>query len=176
MTRYLLPLIGFFVLIGFLAVGLKLDPKKIPSPLVDKPAPAFSVATLHTPEQNISTQDLLGKVWLLNVWASWCAACRVEHPLINEVSKQSVVTLVGLNYKDQREDAQQWLQQFGDPYNHIAYDLKGDIGIDYGVYGVPESFLVDKKGRIRFKQIGPFNPKIIEEKLIPLISQLQTES
>ncbi|MFT5260599.1 MAG: cytochrome c biogenesis protein CcmG/thiol:disulfide interchange protein DsbE [Gammaproteobacteria bacterium] len=176
MNRYLLPLIGFVVLVGFLGVGLKLDPKKIPSPLVDKLAPAFAVPTLHNTQKSIGTEQLLGEVWLLNVWASWCAACRVEHPLIVSLANQSDVTLVGLNYKDKRPEALNWLQQFGDPYHHIAFDLPGDIGIDYGVYGVPESFLVDKKGRIRFKQIGPFNPQIINEQLIPMITQLQNES
>ena len=130
MNRYLIPLVGFFVLVAFLAIGLKLDPREIPSPLIDKPAPAFSVPTLFDPEQAIGTEKLRGQVWLLNVWASWCAACRDEHPLINELSKQDLVTLVGLNYKDERPDAKQWLKVFGDPYDHIAYDLEGNVGID----------------------------------------------
>ena len=176
MNRYLLPLFGFVVLVGFLAVGLKLDPSKIPSPLINKPAPDFSVPTLFDAEQLIGTEPLKGQVWLLNVFASWCVACRQEHPLLNDLSKQNLLTLVGLNYKDQREDALQWLGELGNPYNVIAYDLKGDVGIDYGVYGVPESFLIDKMGSIRYKQIGPFTAGIIEQKLIPLIKTLQAES
>lgn len=176
MNRYLLPLIGFLVLAGFLAAGLKLDPREIPSPLIDKVAPAFSVPTLFAPEQTIGTETLKGKVWLLNVWASWCAACRDEHPLINELSKQKLLTIVGLNYKDERNDAKQWLKVFGDPYDSIAYDFEGDVGIDYGVYGVPESFLIDKQGNIRFKQIGPFTAKSIQEQLIPMVKTLQAES
>lgn len=176
MNRYLLPLIGFIVLAAFLAIGLRLDPREVPSPLIDKPAPEFSVPTLFDPEQTIGTDKLHGQVWLLNVWASWCAACRDEHPLINELSSEKLLTIVGLNYKDERPDAKQWLKVFGDPYDSIAYDYEGDVGIDYGVYGVPESFLIDKKGHIRYKQIGPFTPESIEKNLIPMIKTLQAES
>ncbi len=176
MNRFLLPLIGFMVLAGFLAVGLNLDPKKIPSPLIDKPAPAFAVPTLFETAGSISKDSLHGKVWLLNVWASWCLACRTEHPLINDLSEQDLLTIVGLNYKDERNDAKQWLNEFGNPYQIIAYDFEGNVGIDYGVYGVPESFLIDKKGHIRFKQIGPFTQQVIDEQLLPLIKTLQAES
>lgn len=176
MNRYLLPLFGFLVLVGFLAAGLKLDPREIPSPLIDKPAPVFSVPTLFEASDTIGTEKLKGQVWLFNVWASWCAACRVEHPLINALSEKKLLTIVGLNYKDERPDAKQWLSTFGNPYNIIAYDLEGNVGIDYGVYGVPESFLVDKKGHIRYKQIGPFTQQDIDEKLIPLIETLSNES
>ncbi len=176
MNRYVIPLVGFIVLAIFLGAGLKLDPKKIPSPLVDKPAPTFSVPNLHNTASAVSTDALLGEVWLLNVFASWCVACRQEHPLINELSKQNLITLVGLNYKDQRQDALNWLNQFGDPYQQIAFDLAGDVGIDYGVYGVPESFLVDKQGQIRFKQIGPFSAEDIQTQLLPIIAKLNAES
>lgn len=176
MNRYLLPLIGFVVLVGFLAAGLKLDPREIPSPLINKPVPEFSVETLYDDTQTIGANKLKGEVWLLNVWASWCAACRTEHPLINELSKQDLITIVGLNYKDKRADAKQWLNVFGNPYTVIAHDLKGDVGIDFGVYGVPESFLIDKKGQIRFKQIGPFTPQAIQQDLLPLIETLKNES
>lgn len=176
MNRFLLPLFGFLILVGFLAAGLKLDPKIIPSPLIDKPAPVFTVPTLFEAANTIGTDNLQGQVWLFNVWASWCAACRVEHPLINALSKQKLLTIVGLNYKDERADAKNWLSTFGNPYNIIAYDLEGNVGIDYGVYGVPESFLVDKKGRIRYKQIGPFTQQDIDEQLIPLIKTLNSES
>ena len=176
MNRYLLPLVGFVILAGFLAVGLKLEPRVIPSPLINKPAPIFVVETLYDDTQTIGTEKLKGKVWLLNVWASWCAACRIEHPLINELAQQDLLTIVGLNYKDTRDDAKQWLKVFGNPYTVIAHDLKGDVGIDFGVYGVPESFLVDKKGQIRFKQIGPFTPQDIQKDLLPLIELLNNES
>lgn len=176
MNRYLLPLVGFIILVGFLGAGLRLDPREIPSPLIDKAAPQFKVPTLFTASDTISAQDLKGSVWLMNVWASWCAACRVEHPLINELSKQNLLTIVGLNYKDERDDAKKWLATFGNPYNVIAYDYEGNIGIDYGVYGVPESFLIDKKGQIRYKQIGPFTDSTIQQTLIPLIQTLNEES
>ncbi len=172
MNRFIWPLVGFFVLVGFLGVGLKLDPRRIPSPFIDKPAPAFSVQQLHDETKMIGTADLKGEVWLFNTWASWCAACRQEHPLINELSKQGIVKIVGLNYKDERADAKQWLNTFGDPYDVIAWDYVGDVGIDYGVYGVPESFLVDKQGVIRYKQIGPFDPDAIQNRLIPMIKEL----
>ena len=176
MNRYILPLVAFIVLAGFLAAGLRLDPREIPSPLIDKPAPGFSVPTLFDETQSIGTEALKGQVWLLNVWASWCVACRQEHPLLNELAGQNLLTIVGLNYKDERDDAKQWLGELGNPYTVIAHDLKGNVGIDFGVYGVPESFLIDKKGQIRFKQIGPFTPDDINTKLIPLVKTLQAES
>ena len=176
MNRYLLPLAGFIVLAGFLAAGLKLDPKEIPSPLINKPVPVFSVTTLFDSDQSIGTEQLKGQVWLLNVWASWCVACRQEHPLLNELAGQDVLPIVGLNYKDQRDDAINWLGELGNPYTIIAHDLKGNVGIDFGVYGVPESFLIDKKGQIRYKQIGPFTQESIQQTLLPLINTLQEET
>jgi cytochrome c biogenesis protein CcmG/thiol:disulfide interchange protein DsbE len=176
MNRYLLPLAGFIILAGFLAAGLRLDPKEIPSPLINKSAPAFSVPTLFDAEQPIGTEQLRGQVWLLNVWASWCVACRQEHPLLNELAGQNVLPIVGLNYKDQRNDAINWLGELGNPYTIIAHDLKGDVGIDFGVYGVPESFLIDRKGQIRYKQIGPFSEENIQQTLLPLVKTLQEET
>ena len=176
MNRYLLPLLGFIVLAGFLGVGLKLDPREIPSPLINKPAPDFSVPTLFDATQSIGTKQFKGQVWLLNVWASWCVACRQEHPLLNELANRNLLPIVGLNYKDKRVDAIEWLAELGNPYTIIAHDLKGNVGIDFGVYGVPESFLIDKKGLIRFKQIGPFNAESIKNKLLPLVKTLQAES
>ena len=175
MNRYLLPLLGFVILAGFLGAGLKLDPKLIPSPLINKSAPEFSVPTLFDAAQFIGTEQFKGQVWLLNVWASWCVACRQEHPLLNELAKQNLLVIVGLNYKDKRVDAINWLAELGNPYTIIAHDLKGDVGIDFGVYGVPESFLIDKKGQIRYKQIGPFTPESIENQLLPLVKNLQSE-
>lgn len=176
MNRYILPLVAFVILAAFLAAGLKLDPREIPSPLIDKPVPAFSVSTLFDENQSIGTETLKGQVWLLNVWASWCVACRQEHPLLNELSEQNLLTIVGLNYKDERNNAKQWLGELGNPYTIIAHDFTGDVGIDFGVYGVPESFLIDKNGQIRLKQIGPFTPDDINKKLIPLVKTLQAES
>ena len=173
MKRYLLPLLVFVLLAGFLAVGLKRDPREVPSPLIDKPAPAFSLPQLDAPGQQVSPKDLLGQVWLLNVWASWCVACRQEHPLLVDVSKAGQVKLYGLNYKDKREDALGWLQQFGNPYLKSMSDTEGLVGIDYGVYGVPETFVIDKQGVIRYKQIGPVTPEALRDTLLPLVAKLE---
>lgn len=171
MKRYL-PLGIFVVIAAFLANGLFLDPREVPSPLVNKPAPAFSLPQLHQPGQTFSRDDMKGKVWLLNVWASWCVACREEHPVLVELAKSGVVPIVGLNYKDERRDGLRWLAQFGDPYRLSAYDYDGRIGIDYGVYGVPETFLIDKNGIIRYKRIGVVTPEILRDKILPLVREL----
>ena len=173
MKRYLLPLAVFLVLAGFLAVGLNRDPHEIPSPLVDKPAPAFNLPRLDDPLQMISTQDLRGQVWLLNVWASWCEACRQEHPLLVDLARAGTVKVYGLNYKDKREDALGLLRKSGDPYVKSVSDTEGLVGIDYGVYGVPETFVIDKQGVIRFKQIGPITPEALRDTLLPLIKKLE---
>lgn len=173
MKRYLLPLLVFVLLAGFLAVGLKRDPREVPSPLIDKPAPAFSLPQLDAPDQRVAAKDLLGQVWLLNVWASWCVACRQEHPLLVELSKTGQVKLYGLNYKDPREDALGWLQKLGNPYVKSMSDTEGLVGIDYGVYGVPETFVIDKQGVIRYKQIGPVTPEALRDTLLPLVAKLE---
>jgi len=172
MNRYVLPLGIFLVLVVFLAVGLKLDPREVPSPLIDKPAPAFRAAALARPDATIRRDDMLGKVWLLNVWASWCGACRDEHPVLVEFSKRAVVPIYGLNYKDKREDGMGWLKQFGNPYTDSLFDPDGRIGIDYGVYGVPETFVIDRQGVIRYKQIGPITPEVLKDKIEPLVKKL----
>ena len=172
MKRFLLPLALFLVLVGFLAVGLRLDPREVPSPLIGKPAPAFAAPLLHAPDQQIRNQDLLGKVWILNVWASWCAACRDEHPLLVEFARRGTVPLYGLNYKDQRADGQRWLAQLGNPYTASLFDPAGRIGIDYGVYGVPETFVIDKAGVVRFKHIGPVTMQVLKDKIEPLLVKL----
>jgi cytochrome c biogenesis protein CcmG/thiol:disulfide interchange protein DsbE len=172
MKRFLLPLLVFVVLLGFLAVGLTLKPREVPSPLIDKPAPAFSLPLLATPEQQLSLQDLRGKVWLLNVWASWCVACRVEHPLLVELAASGVVPIYGLNYKDKRDDAIAWLARFGDPYAASLSDSEGLVGIDYGVYGVPETFVIDHDGMIRMKLIGPVTSEVLREQILPLVKRL----
>lgn len=173
MKRYLLPLIVFAVLLGFLAVGLKLDPREVPSPLIDKPAPPFKLPRLDVPEQALSLDDLKGKVWLLNVWASWCVACRVEHPLLVELAGTNSVPIYGLNYKDKRDDALAWLSKHGNPYVASLSDAEGLVGIDFGVYGVPETFVIDRQGTVRFKHVGPLNPGVIDGKIVPLLKELQ---
>jgi cytochrome c biogenesis protein CcmG/thiol:disulfide interchange protein DsbE len=170
--KFLLPLAVFFGLVAFLAVGLKLDPKEVPSPLINKPAPSFTVTRVDDPAQTIKRDDMLGKVWMLNVWASWCVACREEHPLLVEFSKSKLLPIYGLNYKDTRIEALKWIGRFGNPYDASLFDQDGRIGIDYGVYGVPETFIVDRQGVIRFKQIGPLTPEVIRTKIEPLVRQL----
>lgn len=175
MKRYLIPFGAFVVLLGFLTVGLTLKPREIPSPLVDKPAPAFSLPMLSEPARTVSLQDMRGKVWLLNVWASWCVACREEHPTMVAMSKLNVVPIYGLNYKDQRDAALGWLGQFGNPYVASLSDTDGLVGIDYGVYGVPETFVIDKAGLIRRKFIGPVTPAAVRDEIVPLVAKLNLE-
>jgi cytochrome c biogenesis protein CcmG/thiol:disulfide interchange protein DsbE len=173
MSRFLIPLALFLVIVVFLAIGLNLNPREVPSPLIDKPAPAFQLARLDRPQETIRPEDLRGTVWLLNVWASWCVACLQEHPLLVEFSRQGVVPIYGLNYKDTPDAAVAWLTKNGNPYTLSIVDADGRVGIDYGVYGVPETFVIDKQGVIRFKQIGPVTPEVIDRKLLPLIKRLQ---
>lgn len=176
MTRFMLPLVGFLIMVVFLFAGLSLNPRQVPSPLIDKPAPVFELQQLHEPEKILTSQDNLGKVWLLNVWASWCVACRDEHPLLVHVANAGIVPIYGLNYKDERDTAMQWLRQFGDPYTVSIVDSDGRVGIDYGVYGVPETYVIDKQGIIRHKQIGPVTVKSLQEKILPLVKELQEQS
>ncbi|MCC6656837.1 MAG: DsbE family thiol:disulfide interchange protein [Rhodocyclaceae bacterium] len=173
MNRFLLPLGIFIVLVVFLAIGLNRDPREVPSPLINKPAPAFDLPQLHRPEARFAPKDLQGKVWLLNVWASWCVSCRQEHPLLVELAKSGLVPIYGLNYTDKQEDALRWLKQFGDPYALSIVDAEGRVGIDYGVYGVPETYVIDKAGVIRFKQIGPVTQEALEKTILPLVRELQ---
>ncbi len=174
MKKAYIPLGIFIVLVIFLAIGLTRDPREIPSPLIGKPAPTFNAPVLGKPGEMLSNKDMLGKVWLLNTWASWCVACRQEHPLLVEFAKTNPLPIIGLDYKDNEADGKQWLARLGDPYTHAIVDADGRIGIDFGVYGVPESFLIDKQGIIRYKQIGPFTEEALREKLIPLIKELQS--
>lgn len=170
--KFLLPLAIFLGLAAFLAVGLKLDPKEVPSPLINKPAPAFALTRLDDPATSIKRDDLLGKVWILNVWASWCVACQSEHPLLVEYSKQKSVPLYGLNYKDERLAGLKWLSRFGNPYTASLFDEDGRVGIEWGVYGVPETFVMDREGVIRYKHIGPLTPDVIRDELEPLVRKL----
>lgn len=173
MIRYLLPLAAFIILVAFLLVGLNLNPRKIPSPLIGKPAPVFKLQQLHESEKILESKDNLGKVWLLNVWASWCASCRDEHPLLVQLAKADVVPIYGLNYKDKRDLAIQWLDQLGDPYTKSVMDTEGRVGIEYGVYGVPETYVIDKSGVIQYKQIGPVTVDVLEKTILPLVKELQ---
>lgn len=170
--KFLAPLALFVVLLGFLAVGLDLDPREVPSPLIGKPAPAFELARLDDPARSIGKNDLAGKVWMLNVWASWCVACREEHPLLVDFARRGIVPVYGLNYKDERGNALAWLSRMGDPYLVSLSDTDGRVGIDFGVYGVPETFVIDKQGIVRFKHIGPVTPEVLREKIEPLIRKL----
>ena len=171
--KLLWPLGLFLVLVVFLGVGLKLDPREVPSPLVNKPAPAFQAPSLLQADKVLRKEDMLGKVWMLNVWASWCGACRDEHPvLVAYTQAGGGVPIYGLNYKDKRDDGMGWLKQFGNPYADSLFDPDGRIGINYGVYGVPETFVIDRTGVIRYKHIGPITPEVLRDKIEPLLKQL----
>ncbi|HMA32503.1 MAG TPA: DsbE family thiol:disulfide interchange protein [Casimicrobiaceae bacterium] len=171
--RWSLPLAIFAVIAAFLYVGLYRDPHEVPSPLIGKAAPAFSLAELHRPDHKLGTADMRGQVWLLNVWASWCVSCREEHPLLVALSKADVVPIIGLDYKDKSEDGLAWLESNGNPYTKSVVDLDGRVGINWGVYGVPETFVIDKTGIIRYKQIGPVTEDALKRKILPLVRELQ---
>ena len=172
-ARLFWPLAVFLVLAVFLAVGLGLNPREVPSPLVGKPAPAFAARALAEPTRQLRKEDLLGKVWMLNVWASWCAPCQEEHPLVLDIARRNLVAVYGLNYKDQGDAARRWLARLGDPYVATLVDADGRIGIDYGVYGVPETFIIDRQGQIRFKHTGPLTPDVLRTRIEPLLKELQ---
>jgi len=175
MLRYLIPLVIFVVLAVFLAIGLTRDPHELKSVLINKPAPTFRVPQLKASDKTISNEDMRGKVWLLNVWASWCVACREEHPFLIEYAKSGVVPIYGLNYKDRREDALATLDELGDPYTVSAVDLDGRVGIDFGVYGAPETYVIDQGGTIRFKYVGPMMPDVWKEKILPVVQELNRQ-
>jgi cytochrome c biogenesis protein CcmG/thiol:disulfide interchange protein DsbE len=165
--------IGVFVaLVVLLAVGLGLNPREVPSPLIGKPAPQFELPLLKAPDKTFSQKEMLGAVWILNVWASWCPPCLEEHPVVTELARSGIAPVIGLNYKDAREDALPWLKRNGDPYKLSVYDGEGKIGIDYGVYGVPETYVIDRTGVIRYKHIGPLTPEVVLKKVQPLVKEL----
>jgi len=174
--RFLIPLLVFVVMVVFLGRGLVLNPSEVPSPLIDKPAPRIELSQLHLPGARFDSESMKGKVWLLNVWASWCVSCRQEHPVLVDLARRHIVPVYGLNYKDARPDAVRWLRERGDPYELSVFDNDGRVGMDYGVYGVPETYVIDKQGIIRFKQIGPVTPKALQEKILPLVRRLQQGS
>ncbi len=172
MIRYAIPLAIFLGLVAFLAIGLGRDPREIPSPLINRPAPQFQLPQLHQPSKSFAAADMRGKVWLLNVWASWCFSCREEHPLLLKFARSGAIPLYGLNTKDKRADATAWLEELGDPYVLSASDLDGRVSIDFGVYGAPETFLIDRDGVIRFKYVGPLTQELLDSKIIPLAREL----
>jgi cytochrome c biogenesis protein CcmG/thiol:disulfide interchange protein DsbE len=174
--RGLLPLILFAALVALLFFGLGTDPRKVPSPLVGKPVPKFTLPTLQDPSRTVSDADLRGQVSLVNVWFSTCVSCRAEHRQLMAIAKESGVQIVGLNWKDDKPDALQMLRQFGNPYHVVAFDADGRVGIDWGVYGAPETFVIDRKGTIRYKQIGPIDQTVWEQTLRPIVDQLKAES
>lgn len=174
MNKFTLPLIGFVALVALLAVGLNLNPREVPSPLIGKPAPDFDLPLLNEPDKRLTAKDMLGKVWLFNVWASWCPSCREEHPIIVEAANRGVLPpVVGLNWKDKRDDGLRWLARYGDPFLASVFDADGRVGINYGVYGAPETYLIDKAGIIRYKHIGPITPEVLEKKILPKLKELQ---
>ena len=178
--KFFIPLFAFAALIGLMLFGLNNDPKLIPSPFIGQPAPKFELPRLYKPGQTISVDEMKGKVWILNLWASWCVSCRAEHAVLSRLIKKEGIPTIGLNYKDYgTEDygdaAVQWLSSLGNPYYAVAVDTKGMAGIDWGVVGVPETFLMDKKGIVRYKFTGPVYQKAVDETLIPLIKKLREE-
>ncbi len=174
--KALLPLAIFLGIAAFLFRGLGLDPRKVPSPLVDKPAPAFNLPELKDATLKVNTSDFMGQVSLLNVWATWCVSCRAEHKVLMRMAKRDGVRIYGLNYKDTRPEAIKWLEFYGNPYVANAFDADGRAGIDWGVYGTPETFVIDSEGVIRYKHIGPISDADARETILPLIKELKAES
>ena len=172
MSRFVIPLILFVVLIVFLAIGLGRDPHIVPSAVIDKPAPDFALPELREPTKIISPNQMRGKVWLLNVWGSWCPACREEHPFLIEIAKSGAVPIYGLSWKDKREDALAVLGELGDPYVLNVSDFDGRVAIDYGITGAPETYLIDKQGIIRYKEVGQLTPDIMAQKILPMVKDL----
>jgi cytochrome c biogenesis protein CcmG, thiol:disulfide interchange protein DsbE len=171
-VRAIAPLLIFLALIVLLWRGLSLDPLEVPSPLIDKPAPAFSLPRLDDPAQRVTGRDLLGQPWVLNVWASWCGPCTVEHPVWVDFARRHDVALVGLNHKDRDDNARAWLQRHGDPYRLVLVDADGRAGIDFGVYGVPETYVIDRRGHVRLKHVGIISPEFIRTRIEPLLKEL----
>jgi cytochrome c biogenesis protein CcmG/thiol:disulfide interchange protein DsbE len=176
MWRYLIPGAIFIVLIGFFIVGLHRDPSLVPSPLIGKPAPAYSLTKVEDPQLKVASTDLLGKKHLVNVWATWCGGCRQEHEFLLQVAQQNVIPIVGIDWKDDMSSAQQWLTQLGNPYAATGFDGDGRVAIDFGVYGAPETFLVDERGVIIYKHIGILTADAWQNKLLPLIKGTAPES
>lgn len=170
--RFAIPLVLFLAIAAFFAVGLRLNPREVPSPLIGKPVPPFDLPAVKGRSMGLSAADLTGQVSIVNVFASWCAPCRQEHPLLNALRAEGVVAIHGINYKDRPEDASAWLDALGDPYTRTGADINGQVGIDWGVYGVPETFVIDRAGRIAFKHVGPLTPEVMSAKVRPLLTRL----
>lgn len=166
--KFLTPLFVFLAIAILFFIGLGLNPRDLPSALIDKPAPAFSAERLLVAESKFSPADMRGQRWLLNIWASWCVGCRVEHPLLNKLAERTDIPMVGLNYKDAPDEAKRWLLERGNPYSIIPTDFAGDIGIDYGVYGVPETFVIDEQGVVIYKHTGPLTVAALRDEILPL--------
>lgn len=169
MLRYIAPLAVLGIMIAIFMVGLQRDPTILPSPFLDKPAPGFELPLLTDPSKTISNEDYAGKVALVNVWATWCVGCRQEHEFLLSLERENLVPIYGLNWRDQREDAVAWLNNLGDPYVASGYDGDGRAGIDWGVYGAPETFLISKDGRVLYKHLGPLNRVAWDRDFVPLI-------
>lgn len=167
---FILPIAAFLVIALFLGIGLTLNPSELPSALINKPVPEFTLNELHDADQPFTPAQLKGQKWILNVWASWCVSCRYEHPLFNQLATTTDIVIVGLNYKDASDDAKQWLSERGDPYDYIPTDIEGDTGIELGVYGVPETFVIDEDSNIIFKHTGPVDLEVMETKILPLFT------
>lgn len=173
MNRWLIPLLIFGALLLVLVRGLNLNPHEVPSPLIDRPVPGFLAPTLADANRQLKREDLLGRVWVLNVWASWCGPCLEEHAQLMTLSQRHAgLTIVGLNYKDDGEAARQWLLQWGNPYRESLVDPRGQLGLDFGVYGVPETFIIDCEGIVRLKHVGPMTPKVLHERIEPALARL----
>ncbi len=170
---FFIPLAAFVGLAVYLWAGLKSDPRIIPSALIDQPVPTFELPPLEPGKQGFSNTDLIGEVLIVNIFASWCLPCRVEHPLLMELAEQGTVPVYGINWKDRQPDAVAWLAELGNPYARIGQDPDNNVGIDFGVYGVPETYVIDAEGRIRFKQVGPILPELLKQTILPLIRDLQ---
>jgi len=170
--RFLIPLVVVAGLISLFWVGLSLNPREVPSPFIDKAAPAFTLETLADAEQPITQLALRGQPQLLNVWATWCGGCRAEHDALLALAEAGV-PIIGLNWKDERQAAQRWLTELGNPYTAVAYDPDNKVGLDYGVYGAPETFVIDAEGIIRHKHIGPLTEQSIRDTIIPLLLELK---
>lgn len=175
-AKHLIPLIAFISLAVFLGIGLTLNPRALPSAMIGKPAPAFTLSSLSGSQSSVSPDDLKGKRWILNVWASWCVSCRYEHPLFNEIAEKTDIPIIGLNYKDDIDDARQWLKERGNPYLKVALDSNGDVGIDWGVYGVPETFVIDEQGLVVYKHAGPITADIVRQEIWPLFDSAMSSS
>lgn len=173
MNRYALPIVIFIVLVTLLAIGLTINPRRVPSPFIDKPAPGLALPQLHAPDTLVSNEQFRGQVWVVNVWASWCGECKYEHRWLFELARHT--TLVGLNKEDARSNALRWLHELGNPYQVVAVDQDGKTSLDWGVYGVPETFVMDGQGIVRYKHIGAIDESALRDTLLPLIEKLKRE-